>query len=255
MAILNRRRWGKPAARVATGLLGVAGLAWSAVIIPVFWSATSVESTARWMLSGASFKSDVVAGLLARKFFDPVGLRLPSLARAEAVLRLKAAELALSRIDAETVDNRFAQAAAAVEAALVIIPGDAFLWFARYWLAITREGAIDAKLVDLAASYKFGPREGWIAELRNGRALGVFSQLDPALQTLVVSEFAAMVEAGLITEATLNLMGPGWNARARLLAGLAEVQDAQKRAFMKALRTEGIRLAIPGLTETEERPW
>ncbi|MBI5128465.1 MAG: hypothetical protein HZA66_03400 [Rhodopseudomonas palustris] len=254
MATPNSDRSGAARLRLVTGLCGVAAAAWAALLLPGVWNAAPVESAARRILAGDSFKRDATAGLVEQLARAPLpALRPASLTRAEAVLQLNLAERALAtEADAEP---RLAAAAAAIDAALAQAPTDAYLWAARYALATSRLGADPAHLPDLVRSYQLGPREGWIALLRHPRGLAVFAQLDPATQQRVVAEFAGLVSAQLTRDAVLALAGLGWPIRDRLLAGLAEVDLEPKQALVKAMRREGVRIEVPGVPEQEERPW
>lgn len=236
--------------------LGLVALVWGVALLPLFWNTAAVEVVARRFIAGEAFKSEALTKLLEMHADGVTSIRpLPSAARAKAVVRLNAAELALARTDAANSDARLAEAAAAVDAALALAPADAYLWLLRYWIADTRNGFDPNRLADLAASYKLGTFEGWIAIRRNAVALRRIVQLDGAVQERVVAEFTAMVASGLVRNAVLNLAGPGWPIRERLLESLAVVDMPLKQGLVKQMSAEGFEIHIPGVPAKEVRPW
>lgn len=242
------------AARLTAVALGLAALAWTASVLPLVWGSAAAESFASRFIAGDSFREEALAAAITGRDAAWRWPR-PGALRAEAVLRLALADHPLVRTDLAASDARLAETTDATNDALALAPADAYLWLIRYWVADARHGFDPARLHDLATSYVFGPREGWIAIRRNLLGLVLFPRLDGATQQRVVTEFAGMVESNLIAEAAGNLAGPGWTIREPLLASLQEVKLEPKQALQKRLRSEGIRIEVPGVPEQEERPW
>ena len=82
----------------------------------------------------------------------------------------------------------------------------------------------------------------------------MFPSLDAGTQRIPWSPNSGMVDASLLDDAKFNLTGIGWAQRDRLLASLDHVDIAPKQALARALRSDGIKVGIPGV-EADERPW
>jgi hypothetical protein len=242
--------------RILTGALGLAALGWSALALASFQATAPFEGQARQIIAGEAFRDDAVDQAAATlDGLAAVGLDPPARWRAAAILRLRLVESALDRADPAALDARMAALRGALHAAMQASPADPLLWLTLYWLDNTQNGFRPDNLATLAMSYAQGPREGWIALRRNRLALAVFPGLDGVTQGQMIDEFAGMVDARLTAEAADNLTGPGWPIRDRLVARLAGGDPAAKQALARALRGQGIALAIPGVAETGERPW
>lgn len=242
--------------RIVTGLLGAIALCWAVLAAQSSRASAPYEDLARQITAGAAFADDVLLGAAG----DRIALTPPRIVnatrqRAAAILRLRLLESALDRGDPAALDARMAALRSALHDAFAANPADPFLWLTQYWLDTTQLGSASDNLAFLAASYAFGPREGWIALRRDRLGLTMFARLDAPTQQLVVSEFSAMVDARFTVEAADNLAGPGWPIRDRLVASVAEADPGAKQALARYLYSQGIALAIPGVLDVGERPW
>jgi hypothetical protein len=138
--------------------------------------------------------------------------------------------------------------------ALTCEPTDSFLWLALYWAEISREGYSARSLSYLEMSYRFGRFEGWVGLRRIELALRAFDDLPSWLREQVVDEFAHLLDSWFVNETVTALTGPGWPVRDRLLSGLSQVGQGQRRVFARELVRRGYRLDVPGV-EVELRPW
>jgi len=239
-----------------TGLIGLASLAWAASTLPIFYSSAPFERLAQTVIAGDSFKDDVLSRAVgAFDTLGPTAIIYSSRMRAGAILRLRLVESEFERGTSIMLDERVSALADALRLAVAANPADPFLWLGSYWLRNTQGGFAPSNIASLSTSYALGPREGWIALRRNRLGLVIFPQLDAPTQDLVVSEFAGMVDSRYINDATLNLAGPGWTIRDRLVDALADIDPATKLALARSLYSRGVNLTIPGVDGIGERPW
>jgi hypothetical protein len=243
------------AARGFVLLLGLAGMAWAYSVLPTFAALVPLQQMADRVLSDDYFKPGALKQIVSSLETPPRAIVASAgIIRASAILRLSAAEEALTSGDVAGIDARQQAAEDAVKAALARSPSDPFLWMMLFSLANARGGFDPGNARLLAQSYAVGPLEGWVARRRNRIALAAFPMLAPALQARIVAEFAALVQSEFIEDAALNLAGVGWASRDALLAGLAQVDILPRESLAKRLRNEGVKESVPGV-ELDERLW
>jgi hypothetical protein len=236
-------------------LAGVAGVLWPSTALPSFWQAVSARAVSARILADERFRPGVLDQVLSRIEAEPqVARPQPDQVRAEALIRLRAAEEASQRKSPQEADRELGTAEDRLRSSLVLNPADSFLWLMLYRVENDRSGFDASNVRYLDQSYATGPREGWIALRRNRLALAIFPLLDEALQRKVVSEFASMVDSELTEEAALNLTGVGWSHRAKLLASLERVDIIPREAFAKRLARDGVKATVPGV-DIPERIW
>lgn len=235
--------------------LGLTGIIWSTVTLPAFWSAATAKDVTARILADDRFKlgtlSDVLASMRASP--EPI-IQRSDVPRAEALVRVRIAEEAVSRKDPDQADSDSTAADERLKSTLTLNPADSFLWLMLYSVEVTRKGFDDTTVSFLDRSYASGPLEGWIALRRNRLALAAFASLSNVMQAKVVAEFAGLVDSDFIEDAAFNLRGVGWHQADRLLAALANVDIIPREAFAKRLLLEGIKVNVPGV-EIDERLW
>ncbi|UWU85784.1 hypothetical protein N2605_04790 [Bradyrhizobium yuanmingense] len=215
-----------------------------------------MSSAANRILRDDKFKSGILANLPTMQDFSADRPTvLATLARATAIIKLRDSEESLQRAATASGDRELAAADDAVRFSLTRNPADALLWLWLFRLDNDRKGYEHSHLAFLERSYAAGPREGWISLRRNRMALMVFDQLSENIQNTIVAEYAGMVDAGFFRTAALNLAGPGWVTKDRLLAGLAQVDLASRQALSRQFSREGVQITVPGVPEEEYRPW
>src|SRR5579872_2457836 len=156
-------------------------------MLPVFWHARGVQSTADLILQGHRFAT---ADLVTEA--EGLGAQQPSpyarVRRSLAVIRLRLVEEALSSGDRKAIGGRLQDLKQSIGELLAIDPSDSFFWMMYYWCNLQADGFAPSQLKFLEFSYETGPDEGWIATRRNRLALAVFPALSPAMSQRVLSE-------------------------------------------------------------------
>lgn len=235
---------------------GLAAIAWGATTFPVFRQQAMMESAARSIVRGETFKPgslisyiDVAAAAESSQYCRPSGLR------SAAVIRLRLAEIASRTSELSMGESRMDEFAESVRAALACTPSDPFLWLALYWAENKRSGFQPAHIEYLRMSYQLGPNEGWVMLKRNPFALSVFERLPPDLAEKAIAEFTKIVGTdGLKNEAVAIFTGAGWRVRDRILPALQNVDRRHRQAFADALRGAGHSVEVPGTEAREGRP-
>lgn len=236
-------------------LLGLAGVLWSAAVLPTFWRAISATAATAQIIADDRFKAGALAEVLVDIEGEPlVGRSPPELPRARALVGLRLAEDAMVHKSAEEAERDVAIAEERVRMALSLVPSDSFLWLMLYSVETSRYGFLTENLRYLDQSYATGPLESWIALRRNRSALAVFPMLSEEMQRIVLSEFVALVDSRFIENATTNLTGVGWMQRERLLDSLKQADIVSREAFAKKLARDGVNVSVPGVA-AKERWW
>lgn len=229
-------------------LLGVAGVLWSVSVFPSFWVSAVARAVSEQVIVQVRFRPGALAEILSRMRAQPVSVfSPPELARADALIQSQAGEDALERNSPTEADYGLERAESKVQLTLAMNPADSFLWLMMYSIDTTRNGFSPESIRYLNQSYTTGPLEGWIALRRNRLALSVFALLQDRTKESVVAEFAKMVDADFIENATSNLAGVGWAERARLLSSLESVDISRREALGRRLAQIGVKADVPGI--------
>jgi hypothetical protein len=175
--------------------------------------------------------------------------------RSDVVIRTRLHEEAIAAAAPKLADRHLKALRAVVDRAISCAPTEGFLWFMRYWVRINQGAEAGHELENLAMSYRQAPVEGWIAVRRNAYALAVYELLTEDQRRAVSTEFAALVNSGLLAVAVRNLLGPGWPIRDRLLRELEGTDPAMRNHFARMMRAEGADLAVPGVTLRDPLGW
>ncbi|MDF0516816.1 hypothetical protein P0R31_06185 [Bradyrhizobium yuanmingense] len=255
MSDLRRRCLGS-ALRVCLLVFGLVGLLWTAITSPAFVSASPARDIIGRVMAAEHFKQGALGESLA--YLEETSRSLisePSISRAKALIRLELAQRAMGRPDGmDDGDRQIADTELDLKTSLATNPNDAFLWMLLYSVALTRNGFDPANIKYLAASYRIGPCEGWLALRRNRITLGLFPFLDGSLRRVAISEFAQIVDAGFSSEAALILKGVGWAHREELLPALVQANLVSRENLYRRLAADGLKLRIPDVPY-DERPW
>lgn len=175
--------------------------------------------------------------------------------RSDVVIRTRLHEEAVTAADPKRADQHLKALGDAVDRAIACAPTEGFLWFMRYWVRINQGAEAGHQLENLAMSYRQAPVEGWIAVRRNAYALAVYGLLAEDQKRAVSTEFATLVNSGLLAVAVRNVLGPGWPIRDRLLQELEWTDPAMRYHFARMVRAEGADLAVPGVTLRDPLGW
>jgi hypothetical protein len=244
------------ATRVLIAAVGIASACWALLVAPAFWWEVGIVRTAERIIEGEVYKPEALDGVVAQLQEHVATLR-PSVLSKAAVIHLRRAQDAVASGQIGLINARLDALHDATDSALMNAPSDPFLWFARFWSNLARNGFAAERLADLRMSYVLGPNEGWIAMLRNRLALTLFSALPPDLAEAAKAEFAGLVRSRLYEIAADSLAGPGWELRQALLAGLRDVGERERRAFARVLGSRDLKeeVSVPGIDPSPRPPW
>jgi hypothetical protein len=229
---------------------------WAIATFPIFWSVAVVNKVGAGIAAGEPFKPAALLALRPKlDYLERSTSSPPESLHNAALIELRLAELELDAGGKIGGSLQFARAQNTIESALRLVPSDAFMWFALFWLTKTRDGMSDAAIPYLRMSYLVGPHEGWVAVRRNRIAVPLLPTLPKDLAELVVTEFGDLVASGYTAPAAEIVTGPGWANQELLLKSLAKVpQDARQR-LADAIYELGFDMAVPGVARRSKRPW
>jgi hypothetical protein len=238
---------------VALGLLGVV---WGGVSLPIVSQSSVLERTAEHILDGDPFQvTELIELLPTIESIERHDYCQPASIRSAAIVRLRLFDEAFSAGDRRLLDEYMNALENSVRLALRCSPSDAFLWLTLYRVETVRVGFTSNCLNYLAMSYRLGPNEGWVALKRNVLAFSIYQQLPVDLQEASVNEFVGLVRSGFERETANILEGPGWKARDLLLPRLTVVSERNRQRFANVLYRDGFDVTIPGIPPYEPRPW
>ena len=242
--------------RILIVTAGVCAFAWSIFVIRLYRAEAVFVNPASGILAGDRFNPQQLAVLSQQIEAAPVGsLRSEALSDI-AIIRLRLAEVAVQSGDAHLAAGALDKLQVAVAAAIQGSPTSSFMWLTDYWVRGVRSGNPIAGLKSLSLSYGLGANEGWIAVRRNPLALSAFTSLPDKVGQQVLTEFAGLVRSGFYEQASDILAGTGGIVRDRLLNGLVQVDDNDRRRFARALESKGLgNIAVPGVEVRSSRPF
>jgi hypothetical protein len=242
------------------GLIGLGCLVigWGTITTPIFWQNAPVEQVAANVLRRVAYKPEALQTALpvVEDLERSSDCAPPRALQGSAIIRLRLMEDAFSADQMSQLDARIEAADKSIRRSLECSPADPFLWMVLSPVESLRDGLRPEFLGYLAASYRLGPREGWIAVQRNRVALAIFPMLPPDLAASAVREFTELVANRLYEAPADVLLGPsGANIRDKLLASLQSVPERERNDFAIYLRSRGSDLSIPGVASSGARPW
>src|SRR5258707_4956744 len=147
--------------RASAILAGLIGIAWGVSEFSALRQESTIKKIADRILVGDVYKYDILlkqASLVAPT--QRPELCRPLTVRSAAVIRLRLAEIS-DNAALGPAPVRTNLAVEAIRQSLACSPADPFLWLALYALEPS------APWNYFAASYRFGPNQGWIALKRN----------------------------------------------------------------------------------------
>ncbi len=244
------------ASRIFVCGLGIAAIAWGGYALPVFWRQSGIAQTADHIIKGDPYKANVLSALAPQ--LDAIQVDKwgrPSALRNSAVIRLRILENTIENGDQNLADRQMIKLHETIDESLAHTPADPFLWLVLFWLENTQNGYSAEHLKYLRMSYSLGPNEGWIGVNRNRFALAIFSQLSPDLADEAKGEFVRLVDSQFFPETANILVGPGWEIRSILLAGLKDADEVNRRLFAKTVYKLGYDIIVPGVESPDPRPW
>ncbi|WP_140981693.1 hypothetical protein [Bradyrhizobium guangdongense] len=243
-------------ARVSLVVLGVLASAWGLAVGYVVWQQGPLDRVANAIIAGKPFRSEVISALIPRveRLEGQVYCR-PSALRTAAIIRLRAAEMAIADGERTEIDSRMLSLRKSILLSLSCSPADAFLWAVLYWLENTRLGFRPEHLAYLRMSYVTGPNEGWVAIKRNRLALANLDRLPDDLAQMALDEFASLLESGVYDDVITILVSLPEPARERALRRIAGVSLSNRQVLSDLFYQRGYDVTIPGATKPEFRPW
>jgi hypothetical protein len=242
--------------RVFVAALGTAAVAWGSITISIFSQQATIETIAHHIVSGDTYKIDV----LLRQLSVVEAVEKSAYCRARAVssaaiIRLRLVEDANRDAKRKSVDSqKTRELDDSIRRSLSCTPADPFLWLVLYWEGV-HNGFKRGYLKYLELSYRFGANEGWIALKRNPLAFANYESLPTNVTTDVINEFLALINSGLYDPAVAILRGPAWRLQNILLPHLARLPLRQREIFATIAYYRGLTITVPGVTPLDSRPF
>lgn len=243
-------------ARAGTVCVGCLLFGWAVVTLPLFWRSAAANRDAADILGGHSVPTELILRDIADvETDDTPGHCGPTSKRSAAVLWLNLYRDAMVADRVDLLDARLEKLVRSLREALHCSPSDSYLWLLLFSAENTAKGFEPEHLDYLKKSYALGPREGWVAIKRSPVALAMLPALDAPLAATVLDEFASLVEDGLYEETAATFATTNPAVRDRLLARLADLPEADRRGFARALEVHLPFIAVPGIVRENDQPW
>jgi hypothetical protein len=242
--------------RIAAAAWGGMAIIWALTTLPLFWRSAPLEQIAVNIVGQVAYNPEKLADLLPAINGPEQAARCePRALHNSAIIRLRQMEDSFRPDQVAYLDGRIDAVDKAIRRSLECSPADPFLWLVLFSVQSARNGFRSEYLGLISASYRLGPREGWIAVQRNRVVMAIFPMLPPDLAELAVGEFVELVANRLYGPSADVLLGPGWSIRDQLLSRLGGVAERERREFADELRARGSELHVPGVAPSGTRPW
>jgi hypothetical protein len=244
-------------ARTFVWLLGVSGIAWGAILLPLFWHQIPLDQMAAEILQGHRFKRQTLLVEAERNAAaERTSVCNPTELHNAVVLDLSILNESLATADQPLITSDYGTLYEASRRALSCAPSDPFAWLVLFWLDVGQHGFEPQNATYLRQSYALGPNEEWIALWRTRIAIALLPRLPADLSNLAVSEFVKLVETGRLYKETAAIFGSAPPAvQGQIIDHLKTANETARQIFARTLYDNGLDVDIPGTKIPGLRPW
>lgn len=169
------------------------------------------------------------------------GLRNAGAATARAIIALRLYEMMSASPEPVTtvIEERRQDAEAAVREALVLAPGNGFLWYALFALKLQPDGTPDpATLPFLAKSYELAPWEGWVAIRRSPTLMPMRAHLPEELRKKAEAEFRVLLKQNILPPIQKVFATADPALRMEVLTHIEKLPTMERMRFIRGLSRE-----------------
>ncbi len=235
-------------------IFGCIAVWWGITELPSFWQESLLERTAKHIIAGDPFKSEV----LNRQIPVLDNIRnstycRPGALRSAAIIQLRMVEVA-AKSNREFSDDNFTSLDRMIRSSLSCSPADPFLWLVLSSVENAHHEEKTQVFNYLKLSYEQGPNEAWIALKRNGYAFSFSKNLPSDLSELAIDEFIKLLNNRFYDATIDTFLGPASRMHDLLLPRLTAVSVEQRQIFAHELYQRGYDISVPGI-EQSRRHW
>ena len=241
--------------RVLLSTGSVAAIAWAVAIFVYASSTGSLVASAARLANGETYRPEVMRALARRAAEIDQDRCDDRVLIGVATIQARMAEDAVLLGELNVVDERL-RAVETTSANLVrCSPRQGIGWLMLFWSRSLQQGFRPELIPLLEASYRYSPREAWVAVRRNPVAFGVFRTLPEDLQGKAVAEIVEIAKLGLVDRVMDELTGPAGRQLDRILPALEKVPLATRSQISRRLYQAGFDVEVPGVPRQDVRPW
>jgi hypothetical protein len=243
--------------RTFVWLLGASGIAWGAILLPLFWDQIPLDRMAAEILQGHRFKRQTLLVEAERNAAaERTSVCNPTELHNAVILNLSILNESLATADQTPVTSDYGTLYDASRRALACAPSDSFAWLVLFWVDVRQYGFEPHDATYLRQSYAFGPNEEWIALWRTRIAIALLPRLPADLSNLAIGEFVKLVETGRLYRETAALFGSAPPAvQSQIIDYLKTANETARQIFARTLYDNGLDVDIPGTKIPGLRPW
>lgn len=242
--------------RIFISGFGIAAIVWAAIVLPKLWTEAAAYQAASRIIAGDVYSQESLAALAASLATDGKSWTHPAALGPASIIELRQTEEAIARGEQGDSKSRLIKLDRKTFDSLRSSPYGSYQWLVLYWTESRLNGFNPHYLQYLKMSYDVGPLEGWVAIKRSRIALGLFAALTDDLKEAALSEFVGLVRSQFHADAADIFGNLPPLVRARLIARLDQLKDAERQAFVKILYDKGLWDApVPGVNLIPSRPW
>lgn len=239
-------------ARAAICAIALVGVAYGAQFVAD--GEARLDSMARKVVRGERFRNAELAQTIDESRLPPGACDAERL-RNQAILQAQITDNVISDGDLDEIDTETAALSKSADRLIACSPREPFGWLMRFWTRTRQAGLDGAAMEALASSYRYGPREAWVAIRRNPMAIGILGRLPPELQQVALAEFAGLLEQQAIDSPAATLAAASLEVQDRLYKVAAELSEPVRLKLSFALRARGLPTRPLNLPEGPWRPW
>ena len=232
---------------------GLVGIAWPLAMARDRLLDTPFENMAFRINTGQAYDYDVLARTSVRDP-DPPGCDLNGM-RQHLIVRSELLNAAIESGAIDQIDAVSDELWSASERLLICEPSDSFSWLMRYWLMTRRVGLTPDTFAALERSYRFGPREAWIAVRRNQLAISVFDYLPATLKAQALTEYVDLLRAYVTSAPVEVFVRSKPNVRRALMDATRQLPDTLRNSLLSTLEVRVADFDFRPYDPNPVRPW
>jgi hypothetical protein len=152
-----------------------------------------------------------------------------------ALIELKLAESSLAEGRSEGADAHLRRASSKAKGHIACSPTNGFAWFVAFWSEFLAGNLTESKWSYIDASYRFAPREAWVALIRLPLLAKMWSVVPADRRGFVLDDFEMLVNEGYASQCARLYALASPDLRFDMGARLTRAIEVKKHQFNSSL--------------------
>ncbi len=229
-------------------LLSALGFGFALISLRVANSQRAFEIVYRRIVTGETLPNAFIERMARRG--DEEGSCDGDAKLAVALIELKLVEASLAQGRDVPVEEHLRRARSNVIGQIACSPTNGFAWFVLFWSEVVSGTLTNSAWAHLGASYRFAPREAWVALSRLPHVANLWSLIPTDQRRLVLDDFEMLLNEGYISQCARLYAFASPDLMSGMAGRLMKAPEARKLQFNAALASYDV---DPVSTETGGR--